>query len=164
MFLQMKCHIKCFVIKEMPFLVSQRWVVQNISTCAFLPGILENKFPSWRLFNRNLRCILNSSWPPNCEININSRNSRRHNFRYLTMNFLRYLQVVKMMIVVVTIFVVCWLPTHIYFIVLSHLPHLSQSAYIQELYLGIYWLAMSNTMYNPIIYFWMNSRWVARVR
>ncbi|XP_049846878.1 tachykinin-like peptides receptor 99D [Schistocerca gregaria] len=67
-------------------------------------------------------------------------------------------RVVKMMIVVVIIFVVCWLPTHIYFIVLSYVPSLNQSTYIQELYLGIYWLAMSSTMYNPIIYFWMNSR------
>ncbi|GIY60812.1 hypothetical protein CDAR_308041 [Caerostris darwini] len=29
---------------------------------------------------------------------------------------------------------------------------------VQHTYLSIYWLAMSNSMYNPIIYCWMNSR------
>ncbi|OXU27414.1 hypothetical protein TSAR_003759 [Trichomalopsis sarcophagae] len=67
-------------------------------------------------------------------------------------------RVVKMMMVVVMIFAVCWLPFHVYFIVTSYLPHLTNEPYIQELYLAIYWLAMSNSMYNPIIYCWMNSR------
>ncbi|XP_015590424.1 tachykinin-like peptides receptor 99D [Cephus cinctus] len=67
-------------------------------------------------------------------------------------------RVVKMMIVVVVIFAVCWLPFHVYFIVTSYLPEITNEPYIQELYLGIYWLAMSNSMYNPIIYCWMNSR------
>ncbi|XP_014211867.1 tachykinin-like peptides receptor 99D [Copidosoma floridanum] len=67
-------------------------------------------------------------------------------------------RVVKMMIVVVLIFTVCWLPFHAYFIVTSILPEVTDKAYIQEVYLGIYWLAMSNSMYNPIIYCWMNSR------
>ncbi|XP_066582342.1 tachykinin-like peptides receptor 99D [Prorops nasuta] len=67
-------------------------------------------------------------------------------------------RVVKMMIVVVVIFAVCWLPFHVYFIVTSYLPEITNEPYIQEVYLGIYWLAMSNSMYNPIIYCWMNSR------
>lgn len=69
-------------------------------------------------------------------------------------------QVVKMMIVVVVIFAVCWLPFHVYFIVTSYLPEITNEPYIQEVYLVIYWLAMSNSMYNPIIYCWMNSRCV----
>ncbi|CAB3375735.1 Hypothetical predicted protein [Cloeon dipterum] len=67
-------------------------------------------------------------------------------------------RVVKMMMAVVAIFVVCWLPFHAYFIVTSHLPEITTASYIQEVYLAIYWLAMSNSMYNPIIYCWMNSR------
>ncbi|KAJ1529634.1 hypothetical protein ONE63_006398 [Megalurothrips usitatus] len=67
-------------------------------------------------------------------------------------------RVVKMMIVVVTIFSVCWLPFHLYFIITSQMPEITNSAYVQEVYLGIYWLAMSNSMYNPIIYCYMNSR------
>jgi tachykinin-like receptor len=68
------------------------------------------------------------------------------------------LQVVKMMIVVVSIFAVCWLPFHIYFILSSLMPQINSENYIQEVFLAIYWLAMSNSMYNPIIYCWMNSR------
>ncbi|KAM8707005.1 hypothetical protein ACLKA7_011159 [Drosophila subpalustris] len=67
-------------------------------------------------------------------------------------------RVVKMMIVVVVIFSVCWLPFHLYFIVASCYPAITEAPFIQELYLVIYWLAMSNSMYNPIIYCWMNSR------
>ncbi|GBP95298.1 Tachykinin-like peptides receptor 99D [Eumeta japonica] len=63
-----------------------------------------------------------------------------------------------MMIVVVVIFAVCWLPFHIYFIVTSYNPDVTTYPHIQEIYLGIYWLAMSNSMYNPIIYCWMNTK------
>ncbi|XP_052863309.1 tachykinin-like peptides receptor 99D [Anopheles cruzii] len=67
-------------------------------------------------------------------------------------------RVVKMMMIVVIIFAVCWLPFHFYFIITSYYPELTKKPYIQEVYLAIYWLAMSNSMYNPIIYCWMNSR------
>ncbi|CAG9864187.1 unnamed protein product [Phyllotreta striolata] len=67
-------------------------------------------------------------------------------------------KVVKMMMVVVTIFAICWLPYHFYFLVVFYFPSVSISSYIQDLYLFIYWLAMSNSMYNPIIYCWMNAR------
>lgn len=63
-----------------------------------------------------------------------------------------------MMIVVVVIFAVCWLPYHVYFLATHHHPEITQSEYVQHIYLAIYWLAMSNSMYNPIIYCWMNSR------
>jgi hypothetical protein len=29
---------------------------------------------------------------------------------------------------------------------------------VPHIFLGIYWLAMSNSMVNPIIYYWMNKR------
>ncbi|XP_050343718.1 tachykinin-like peptides receptor 99D isoform X1 [Nymphalis io] len=67
-------------------------------------------------------------------------------------------RVVKMMMVVVVIFAVCWLPFHVYFVITSYYPNVVTYPYIQEIYLGIYWLAMSNSMYNPIIYCWMNSK------
>ena len=62
------------------------------------------------------------------------------------------------MIVVVSIFAFCWIPYHLYFIVVSMAPHVTRHALVQEIYLGIYWLAMSNSIYNPIIYCWMNAR------
>ncbi|XP_043087477.1 tachykinin receptor 1b [Puntigrus tetrazona] len=70
-------------------------------------------------------------------------------------------KVVKMMIVVVCTFAVCWLPYHVYFLLHQFLPHLFEERYIQQVYLGIMWLAMSSTMYNPIIYCLLNDRFRA---
>nr|XP_018916865.1 PREDICTED: tachykinin-like peptides receptor 86C isoform X1 [Bemisia tabaci] len=68
-------------------------------------------------------------------------------------------KVVKMFIVVVIIFAVCWFPYHSYFIYIHHHKQkILYSWYIQHLYLGFYFLAMSNAMVNPIIYYWMNAR------
>ncbi|KAK6169371.1 hypothetical protein SNE40_020439 [Patella caerulea] len=67
-------------------------------------------------------------------------------------------KVVKMMIVVVIIFAVCWLPMHLYFILVNIFPSIVHSKNIQQIFILIFWLAMSNSMYNPIIYCWMNAR------
>jgi tachykinin receptor 3 len=66
------------------------------------------------------------------------------------------IQVVKMLIVVIVIFAVCWLPQNV--LLLTASDNDDQSSYIQHIYLVFYCLAMSNSMYNPIIYCWMNSR------
>ena len=63
-----------------------------------------------------------------------------------------------MFIVVVIIFAVCWLPYHVYFIYTYHDTEIRRQPYIQHVYLGFYWLAMSNSMFNPLIYYWMNAR------
>ena len=49
-------------------------------------------------------------------------------------------QIVKMMIVVVLIFSICWLPYHVYFLVVHHYPEITNWEYIQPLYLSIYFL------------------------
>lgn len=67
-------------------------------------------------------------------------------------------KVVRMFIIVVTIFAICWLPYHLFFVYAYHNNQMTSSSYVQQLYLGFYWLAMSNAMVNPIIYYWMNSR------
>ncbi|CAM1306028.1 Uncharacterised protein r2_g1580 [Pycnogonum litorale] len=67
-------------------------------------------------------------------------------------------RVVRMFIVVVTSFTLCWLPYHIFFMYSYHNNDVLFSTYVQHLYLGFYWLAMSNAMYNPIVYYWMNGR------
>ncbi|XP_062702613.1 tachykinin-like peptides receptor 86C isoform X2 [Aedes albopictus] len=67
-------------------------------------------------------------------------------------------KVVRMFIIVVTIFGICWLPYHLFFVYAYHNNQMTSSSYVQQLYLGFYWLAMSNAMVNPIIYYWMNSR------
>ena len=66
-----------------------------------------------------------------------------------------------MFIVVVIIFAVCWLPYHIYFIYTYHHKEVVTMPFIQHVYLGFYWLAMANAMFNPLIYYWMNARYTA---
>ena len=63
-----------------------------------------------------------------------------------------------MFIVVVIIFAVCWFPYHAYFIYTYHHTSLLKKPFIQHVYLGFYWLAMANSVFNPLIYYWMNAR------
>ncbi|NXG23364.1 NK1R protein, partial [Grallaria varia] len=67
-------------------------------------------------------------------------------------------KVVKMMIIVVCTFALCWLPYHIYFTLQYFRPEWYLQKFIQQVYLAIMWLAMSSTMYNPIIYCCLNDR------
>uniref|UniRef100_A0A4W4GRR4 Neuromedin-K receptor n=1 Tax=Electrophorus electricus TaxID=8005 RepID=A0A4W4GRR4_ELEEL len=80
-------------------------------------------------------------------------------------NYLEHLQakrkVVKMMVLVVLTFALCWLPYHVYFIVTGLNRRLMKWQHIQQVYLSVLWLAMSSTMYNPIIYCCLNSRFRA---
>ncbi|XP_049870340.1 tachykinin-like peptides receptor 86C, partial [Pectinophora gossypiella] len=73
-------------------------------------------------------------------------------------------KVVKMFILMIIIFGLCWLPYHSYFIYLHFNPTILYKKYIQHIYLGFYWLAMSNAMVNPIIYYWMNAKFRAYFR
>ncbi|XP_059468472.1 tachykinin-like peptides receptor 86C [Neocloeon triangulifer] len=67
-------------------------------------------------------------------------------------------KVVRMFIIIVLIFAVCWLPYHAYFIYTHHYSSVAYTKYVQHLYLAFYWLAMANSMVNPLIYYWMNAR------
>ena len=58
----------------------------------------------------------------------------------------------------ILVFIICWAPYHIYFIYSYHNPSITAKPYIGQIYLAFYWLAMSNTCVNPIIYYWMNKR------
>lgn len=67
-------------------------------------------------------------------------------------------KVVRMFIAVVAIFGICWLPYHMFYVYAYHNPQITASAFVPHLYLGFYWLAMANSMVNPIIYYWMNRK------
>ncbi|NXB62546.1 NK1R protein, partial [Struthidea cinerea] len=67
-------------------------------------------------------------------------------------------KVVKMMIIVVCTFALCWLPYHVYFTLQYLRPEWYLRRFIQQVYLAVMWLAMSSTMYNPIIYCCLNDR------
>ncbi|XP_036022916.1 substance-K receptor isoform X2 [Onychomys torridus] len=75
---------------------------------------------------------------------------------------LRHLQAkkkfVKAMVLVVLTFAICWLPYHLYFVLGSFQEDIYYHKFIQQVYLALFWLAMSSTMYNPIIYCCLNHR------
>ncbi|XP_058266717.1 neuromedin-K receptor [Hemibagrus wyckioides] len=80
-------------------------------------------------------------------------------------NYLEQLQakrkVVKMMMLVVATFALCWLPYHVYFVITGLYSTINTWKFIQQVYLAVLWLAMSSTVYNPIIYCCLNSRFRA---
>ena len=67
-----------------------------------------------------------------------------------------------MFIVVVLLFTVCWLPYHCYFVAVFIVDQVITFKYVQHVYMAFYWLAMSNAMINPLVYYWMNARSVIR--
>ncbi|GFX23365.1 tachykinin-like peptides receptor 86C [Trichonephila clavipes] len=67
-------------------------------------------------------------------------------------------KVVHMLVAIMLLFAICWLPYHIYFLYTYYNTDILYTHFIQHVYLAIYWLAMSNSCYNPIVYYIMNAR------
>ncbi|KAH3869386.1 hypothetical protein DPMN_032549 [Dreissena polymorpha] len=67
-------------------------------------------------------------------------------------------KIIKMLIVVVIIYAICWLPLHA--ITIAGDVHLTfyNLPGMNIVWTASHWLAMSNCMYNPFIYCWMNAR------
>ncbi|VDM98913.1 unnamed protein product [Thelazia callipaeda] len=66
----------------------------------------------------------------------------------------------NMLALVVMIFMVLWLPYQLYFAVLyTYVGALFDHKMSLYIYLNIYWLGMSSTIFNPIIYYFMNQRY-----
>ncbi|XP_042312939.1 probable G-protein coupled receptor 83 [Sceloporus undulatus] len=67
---------------------------------------------------------------------------------------------IKMLLLVVVIFAICWFPLNCYIILLS-----SQVIHTNNgLYFAFHWLAMSSTCYNPFIYCWLNENFRAELK
>lgn len=83
-----------------------------------------------------------------------------HGYRFSFLSF----QVVKMLVIVVVMFGICWLPLHLFNLmgdfteVFKDVPHQQKLA----LFLGAHWLAMSNSFANPIIYGFTNETFRVR--
>ena len=74
------------------------------------------------------------------------------------------LQVVKMVVTLVVVFALCWLPLHLFNLIIDFAPHvldLITSTRAERVYYSIFytchWLAMANSFTNPIIYGFLNE-------
>ncbi|CAD7006400.1 unnamed protein product [Ceratitis capitata] len=61
-------------------------------------------------------------------------------------------KVIKMLIIVVVVFGVCWLPLQLYNILYVTFPEINEYHFINIIWFCCDWLAMSNSCYNPFIY------------
>ncbi|XP_039449563.1 RYamide receptor [Culex pipiens pallens] len=61
-------------------------------------------------------------------------------------------KVIKMLIIVVALFGICWFPLQLYNILHVTWPEVNQYRYINIIWFICDWLAMSNSCYNPFIY------------
>ncbi|EDX09320.1 RYamide receptor isoform X2 [Drosophila simulans] len=61
-------------------------------------------------------------------------------------------KVIKMLIIVVIIFGLCWLPLQLYNILYVTIPEINDYHFISIVWFCCDWLAMSNSCYNPFIY------------
>ncbi|KAF6211616.1 hypothetical protein GE061_012129 [Apolygus lucorum] len=61
-------------------------------------------------------------------------------------------KVIKMLVIVVALFGLCWLPLQTYNVLQDIFPDINGYQYIHYIFFCCDWLAMSNSCYNPFIY------------
>ncbi|XP_026685232.1 RYamide receptor-like [Diaphorina citri] len=61
-------------------------------------------------------------------------------------------KVIKMLVIVVALFAICWLPLQTYNVLQGIFPSINSYHYINIVFFCCDWLAMSNSCYNPFIY------------
>nr|XP_006814051.1 PREDICTED: tachykinin-like peptides receptor 86C-like [Saccoglossus kowalevskii] len=66
-------------------------------------------------------------------------------------------KVIKMLVVVLLMFALCWIPLHIFNIIQRVHRDLKQHEIIRAVNAILLWIAMSNSFVNPIIYSFMND-------
>ncbi|CAG9785054.1 unnamed protein product [Diatraea saccharalis] len=67
-------------------------------------------------------------------------------------------KVIKMLVLVVALFALCWLPLQSYMLLQSFFPSINEYKYINVIFFCFDWLAMSNSCYNPFIYAIYNEK------
>ncbi|XP_065209813.1 tachykinin-like peptides receptor 99D [Planococcus citri] len=67
-------------------------------------------------------------------------------------------RVIKMLVIVVALFALCWLPLQTYNILQGVLSEINEYKYINIIYFCFDWFAMSNSCYNPFIYAIYNEK------
>ncbi|OWF41941.1 RYamide receptor-like [Mizuhopecten yessoensis] len=65
---------------------------------------------------------------------------------------------IKMIIVVVIAYLLSWLPLHVITIVGDLDQSIFDADYVHMMWLAAHWLAFSNSGVNPVIFFWMNTK------
>lgn len=68
---------------------------------------------------------------------------------------------IKMLILVVIVFSICWLPLNLYNL---YLDFDLTSIYSKEIFILCHWIGVSSGCYNPFIYFWLNKQYNARAK
>ena len=70
-------------------------------------------------------------------------------------------QIIKMMLMVLVLYCVCWLPIKLYQFLLNYafISHCSETQFKLMIYsyIGCHWLAMANSTVNPIVYSFMSK-------
>ncbi|XP_058833579.1 RYamide receptor-like isoform X2 [Topomyia yanbarensis] len=73
-------------------------------------------------------------------------------------------KVIKMLIIVVALFGICWFPLQLYNILHVTWPDVNKYRYINIIWFVCDWLAMSNSCYNPFIYGIYNEKFKREFR
>lgn len=67
------------------------------------------------------------------------------------------LQMVKIMMIIVILYAICWLPLHVVTLLGDLNPAMYDRPFMPIVWISFHWLAMSNSCYNPFIYYWMSN-------